>query len=485
VLKNAELSLKETAKRRQELAEGSEQFMVGFLEKNRYFYLGHSELFVHYDGVHFTPCSEDDIQHQILSEITHGGRLRPWKHKVTRSLLKSIRARSPLNSIPESLTIQFVLDLLWPSFFRTRDGAKYFLTVLGDCIRGDDVGVVRDNIYLTPPPLRDLVRAIGVEVFSHLGQSSNLQCMKFKHHDHAYSRCRLLPSRYGEEPVDARAAVVRHSLDVLCVAHHYSSRFGNADAFLEDSCHETSLCNYARHLMNHTPASLVDAFVGAYVQTCPQRRIQMKNMIFIWKKYLLERKLPSVIFLGVLKDMLKERLKYDEKADAFEGVTSPYVPMVAAFLEFWEKVIIDDVQAQDEDLEVDELEILFRQWARDQGASLGNTNPCLLELVYHFYPDVVVEKGKILANLRCTLWNKQDVVRDALHLYLDACPEKDTPTLSKAYAEYVARPSDVRSRTSKQFFEKVSRDILGEDVNKHGVISINPSMSDAIIISSD
>jgi hypothetical protein len=470
VLRNAKASLAAIARRRQELAEGSEAFMVGFLEQNRYFYLGHPEVFVRYDGVHFTACSEDDIQHQILSAITQGGRLRPWKHKITKALLRAIRSRSPLDSIPESQTIQFVLGLLRPTFFPTRDGAKYFLTVIGDAIRGEGD---RQLVYLTPPPLKDLVRATGVEVFAHLGHSSALQALKFKHHDHAYPTCRLLPGRQGQGTSEVQRTLMKHSLDYLCVAHHYSSRFNCADGFIANGCHEATLADHAMHLANHTPPSLVAAFVDAYVQSCAQRRIQMKNMIFIWKKYLSEKRLPSVIFLGVLKDLLKERLAYDEESDAFEGVTSPYVPMVAAFLRFWESVIVEDVQAQDEDLEVDELQTLFRHWARTEGATLGGADPCLLELIRHFYPEIVIERGRTLSNVRCTLWDKQAAVRDALDVYLLGCAPGETPTLSAAYAHYVARPSVIRSRASKEFFEKIARDTLGAAVDKHGVLSHN------------
>ena len=465
---NAERSLRLVAERRQELAEGSEAFTVSFLEKNRYFYLPHPEVFLHYDGLHFTALSEDDIQHQILSEITQGGKLRPWKHKVTRSLLRSVRSRSPIGSIPESQTIQAVLGALVPALFPTRDAAKYFLTVVGDGLCSREAH--KDVVYLTPPSLRELVRALSVEIFSHLGSSSALQSLKFKHYDHAYAKCRLLPGgRPGLSPA-AHLPIVKHSLDFLCVAAHYSARFGDADGFLTNGCHESALRDHALYLSNNTPDTLVDRFVDTYVQRCPQRSIQTKNMIFIWKKYLAKNHLPAVIFHATLKDMLRGRLQYSEENDVFLGVTSPYVPMVAAFLRFWESTIVDDPQAQDEELEADELRVLFRHWAREQTVPLGCADPCLLELIRHFYPEVDVEDERILVNVRCTQWDKQGTVRDAVELYLAGCEDGEMATLSAAYAAYVARPSDVRVKVSKRFFENHARDVLGDSVDKDGVI---------------
>ena len=165
-------------------------------------------------------------------------------------------------------------------------------------------------------------------------------------------------------------------------------------------------------------------------------------------------------------------LEFSEEQDVFVGVTSPYVPMVAAFLRFWETTIVDDPQAQDEELETDELRTLFRHWAREHAVPLGCADPCLLELIQHFYPDVDVEEGRVLVNLRCSLWDKQGAVRDAVDLYLASSEEGATPTLAAAYSSYVHRPSDIRARVSKRFFEKQARDILGGSVGKDGVVAL-------------
>lgn len=471
-LSSAEEAQRAVAKRRQDLAEGSEQFMAGFLAQNRYFYLPHPEVFLRYDGEHFTASSDDDIQHQILSEISQGGKLRPWKHKVARALLKSVRERSPLDSIPESPTIQAVLNSLVPAFFSTRDAAKYFITVVGDGLRSHETH--KGLVYLTPPCLRELVRALSVEIFTHFGSSSALQSLKFKHYDHSYAKCRLLPpGTHHPSQVLCLEKIVRHSIDFLCVSAHYSVRFGGADGFLANGCHSISTQQHALYLCNSSPEALVESFISTYVQPCPQRHIQTKNMIFIWKKYLSENRLPSVIFHSALKELLKSRLEYNEAQDVFVGVTSPYVPMVAAFLKFWDTTIVDDPQAQDEELETDELRTLFRHWAREHSVPLGCADPCLLELIHHFYPDVHVEDGRVLVDLRCRIWDKQGVVRDAVDLYLASAEEGTTLTLSAAYSCYVQRPSDIRARVGKRFFEKHARDILGATVDKDGVVTLS------------
>jgi hypothetical protein len=47
-----------------------------------------------------------------------------WKHKTKISVLKKIKENSLQKTIPESETIQMVLDSLYPSFFSSKTEAK-------------------------------------------------------------------------------------------------------------------------------------------------------------------------------------------------------------------------------------------------------------------------------------------------------------------------------------------------------------------------
>ena len=457
--------------RRQRLEDESQRFTVGFLEANRYYYLPHPEMFVVYRNAHFSACSEDDIQHQVLSQISSGKALRPWKRKVTKSVIKTIRERTPLTVIPDSDTIQAVLDRLVPSHFASRDEAKYFTTVIGDCVSGREQS--RGLVFLVPAGLRDLVRALGVEIFAHTGQSSALNALKYKHHEHEYSTCRVLPGKEARAPSDARLAIVRSSLDFLCVASHYSTRFGGSDGYIRQHCNMPYVGRRALRLADLTPETLVEEFVRAYVQPCQHRFIGRNSMMFIWKRYLAENHLPSVLFHKTLLHLLRAKVPYSEETERFEGFTSPHVPKVAAFLEFWETTIVEDAYAQDEELEVDELQTMFKIWAKARGAPGSSPDASFVELITHFYPDADIEDGRVIANTRCTMWDKQGSVANVLRCYLLDCQvQTETPTLSGAYEFHVASANANANMTaSKAFFERCARDQLGTRVDKIGVIT--------------
>ena len=114
-LENAEKTHQQREERKQNLTDFRNEFTERFMHKNNYFYSPPKDLFLHYDGTHFVIYKENDIQHQILTTITQEQSLRPWKHKINLNIIKRIKERSPLTAIPESDTIRYVINSLYPS----------------------------------------------------------------------------------------------------------------------------------------------------------------------------------------------------------------------------------------------------------------------------------------------------------------------------------------------------------------------------------
>ena len=109
-------------------------FIQVFLSKNKYYYLPNNNLFYEYDGEKYLIVKEDDVIHKLLSTISKDRILLQWKYKTKANIIKQIKDRSLFSSIPETDTIQNVLNVLYPSFFVSKNAAKYFLTIIGDNI---------------------------------------------------------------------------------------------------------------------------------------------------------------------------------------------------------------------------------------------------------------------------------------------------------------------------------------------------------------
>jgi len=142
IFENMKLNHYQRTLRIEELTTEQDAFIQTFLTNNQYFYVSATDKYFYYDGIQYQLISEDDILHKVLSTISNGRNLMSWKQKTKISIMKRIRDNSLVNSIPESETIQRVLDTLFPSIFATRNEAKYFLTIIGDNIRRKNNGLI-------------------------------------------------------------------------------------------------------------------------------------------------------------------------------------------------------------------------------------------------------------------------------------------------------------------------------------------------------
>ena len=401
-LENAAELQKQREERRTQLSANRDEFTTRFLEKNRYFYSAQTELFLHYDGLHFVIHSEDDIQHQILSTISSEQCLREWKHKVNKNIIKRIKERSPLNAIPESTTIQFVINTLCPSIFPSRNHAKYFLSILGECMAVKNTSA----IYILNPALKDIIREIGNQCYTYLGLANIFSNIKFKYYEHNYKNCRLLAidkaceskasqsKACGRKKIPIPPLLSKYMLDFVCVAAHYASRFGTADQFLIN-CSESRLVEHSFFLTRNTPESIVDNFIEKSLTPCASNGIDTKNIIFLWKKFLDELSIPNIIFYEALKILLKNKLNYDEATDCFLGITSIHLPVVAQFLKFWETNIIE---CDENEMEIEQLCLLFKTWSNNKTSN----DTLVLDLIQHFYPELVIE-NKYILNIKCKI----------------------------------------------------------------------------------
>jgi hypothetical protein len=197
--------------------------------------------------------------------------------------------------------------------------------------------------------------------------------------------------------------------------------------------------------------------------------ISWKNMMYLWKVFIDEERIPNVFFAHALKARLMQRLSgYSETADSFLQLTSKHLPLVARFKDFWMQTITVNQNDEDE-LEIDEMTALFKQHHHHQLQQLEQPSPQLqshnhtdaafLGLIRHFYPDVVIENDKYLMHTSCSLWNKRGDVLAAMHDYVASTTAQPTPY--KAY-EFYCQQQRLKHKNnsnvlnvSKKYFEKV------------------------------
>ena len=443
-LEHAEKTNKERTKRKERLSGHAETFIKRFMARNQYYYCPRIELFVEYQNPHFRAISEDDIQHQILTQITDKQNLVPWKHKLKNNLIRQLKDRSPLNAIPESETIQYVLTQLYPRFLASKNAAKHFLVAIGDSMRSH-----KERTYIITNGLKNLIREIETVFYKDFGGTSILNNFKLKYYGHDYKETRFFDCRNDIDNGNVPQDLSKHMLDLLCVAHHYSERYENADKYITLSGDDilTNIVFFSKDL---TTSSLVENFKKEALFTSSGTYIKGKNMTFILKKYFDEKNVPNIIFYPDFYSELKKLIEYDETDDVYKDISSSHLPIVSAFCNFWENNTYSELDAPE--LEIDEIATLFSESNNSSHVS----SDFILDLLKHHFPEVVIEDDKYIHNVFCKLWDKRLQVENMVQGIILSIDEKPL-SLYEMYSQYTTVHSP---RMSKKCFEKIAHETL-------------------------
>ena len=431
-------------------------FIQIFLSNNNYYYLHNNNFFYEYDGQKYLIIKEDDIIHKLLSTISKDKILMQWKYKTKQNILKQIKDRNLFTSIPETDTIQNVLNSLYPSFFVSKNEAKYFLTILGD-------NILKKNsqlIFLVNPTLKTFLYEIDNVATLSIGINNITSNFITKYHEtHLYDNCRLIKINESFHVVMWRELLKKIGLDMICIATHYSNRYENSDKFIENVA-DVSLKEYTYYIKNTSQLQIIDDFCEKYIHpndNITDYQISWKNIHFIWKHFLSNNNLQNMIYSNTLKTILKERYLYNSEIDSFCGITSKYLPVYGVFIRFWENTItINNALDYDIEYEVDEIYSLVKSWSNEQ---ITITEDIIIKIIKHFFPLIEIEDNKFVLNITCSLWNKTDDIDNSFEFIKQYL--KSTQTLSlisfddvyNAYYKY-CKKNMIIFIVSKRFFEK-------------------------------
>lgn len=429
IIENEHINYEKRLTRNMYLLNEQEIFIQIFLSKNKYFYLANNNYYYEYDDKNYLIIKEDNIIHKLLSTISKDKKLLPWKYKTKFMVLKLIKERSLLHTIPETYTIQNILNTIYPSIFKTKNEAKYFLTILGDNILKKN----QNLIFLINQKTKKLLYEIEQVSTSAIGYNNITSNFVTKYHEnHNFDNYRLIKINETFSPDIWKNTLNTIGLDLLCVAIHYSNRYMDSDKYLEMKS-DDDLKSYIYFLKNNNAIDIVSNFVNNSLFKTEQKynnKIDWKSLHFIWKQYLNNNYLPNMIYSNTLKLYLKDLLKdnFDIFNDCLFNYTSPYLPLHKDFETFCNETIkIQNIELLSYEttfniyeLEIDELCMLFKTWHKNTEKNLlsnGNLNEeNMMKLLKHFYSDIKIIDEKYILNITCSLWDKINEIENSLSL---------------------------------------------------------------------
>ena len=459
----------ERVSRINELTLEQDNFYKVFLSKHQYFYMPYNNIYYEYDGKTFRIIKDDDIHHHLLSTITDEGKLMPWKHKTKQNIIKQIKDRTLFKSVPETYTIQNVLGFL-QTIFETKMDAKYFLTIIGDCILKKNVSE-KPLQYFINSNTKKLVLLIDSIGYITTGTSIMGNFISKYHDTHDLLCYRLIKT--NDSPISSeliKDQLNKIGIDLLCVAAHYSDRYSNSDNFLNIKAEETNKM-YSMIFLHNSVDKIVTDFIKQCIDVSTNTlsadiikySLSWKNMHYIWKQYLSSINVPNMIYTSGLKDLLKSKLLYSNNSNnnsnnsnsnnsnsnnsnnelqqglgqgsdlnnndiVFLNVTSKFLPSVSSFMSFWEKHItiltnnnnnnidnIDNIDSFDDEYEIDEIASLYKS---SEFKNVLISDKDIIKMINHYFsPQVEVIDNKYVTNIRCNLWTKHEDISAHLDIF--------------------------------------------------------------------
>jgi len=491
----------ERVSRMNELTIEQDNFFKVYLSKHQYFYMPYNNIYYEYDGKTYRIIKDDDIHHHLLSTITDEGKLMAWKHKTKQTIIKQIKERSLFKSVPETYTIQNVLGFL-QTIFESRTEAKYFLTVIGDCILKKNTG---QQMYFINSNIKKLILLVDSIAYVTTGNSIMNNFISKYHDSHDITNYRLIKTNENSLSHDLiKDALNKIGIDLLCIAAHYSERYINSDNYLLTKADE-NMKQYTLFFSQNNIDAIVDKFIKQCInvkqssETNIYNTLSWKNMHYIWKQYLSSINVPNMIYTSNLKDILKSKLAFTEIGDdsinkelTFINVTSKYLPTVSSFMAFWNAhisiIVTDNITNNvtnnviDDEYEIDEIATLYKM-SEFKNVSISDKD--IIKMIHHYFsPQVEVIDNKYITNISCNLWSKHDDVLKFLDVYKgnvnNIKKKNDLISFDELYKSYksfcqakqlVDKDKRLLPIVSKQFFEKFVCQELNEYIKYEKFVS--------------
>ena len=454
--------------RREQLEADSQQYINDFLQRpdTYYFYIPLTNTFVVYDGETNKPISENVILHKILTGISKNNKgIAPWKYKIKNTLMKRIKEQTIFQLIPESYTIQHVLAQFTSTLFRTKEEAKYFLTVLGDNILKKKTKLV----HLVDMRSKDFISALQEYLHPFFRNSYHIDTtFKYKYHEHDYAQCRIITFFFAATTPTYWSTFLKPCiLDIMSVAVHYSSRYGCADNYLMANILDMEVYNNIFYLKDRTETMIVDDFLKEFVVNVQEHSnlvIKWRELYYLWKSFLKKRHLPPIMFTKQLKAIVGQKLKHDTETDTYIHVTSPALSYISNLQRFWRDTV---VTGETDEFEISELYNLYDRWLKSEDLKRDKimSETVMLSILQHFY-DITTRGDKYVLNIKCILWDKQEdmkLVLNELKIIYKFSPELYERTIQSIYPDYCTNASKILTHNnivSKQYFAEYIHQVI-------------------------
>ena len=425
-------------------------------------------LYIKYDGISFKHCTNDEIIHNVIQDLTNEKNpiLSSMKYEIADDILILISNRLLFEAMPESTTIQDVITFFCPMFFHTKEETKYFFTVIGDSI----LKKTEDKVYYIPECSREFLSLINIFYKDYKGSDANLNNFKFKYRGHPYDKSRLIRVKNSiSSIVYINEYLKKNIFNIIVVSCHYSLRYQNAENYLMKQNQEIK--NNVLYLSKSSKSSIIDNFLKEKtdMNKNDDQVISPTDLKFLWKLFCDKKHMPLPMYGKEWEPYIMSRVKKNENG-LYKGISSSYLEPAKYFKKFW-NFSIEITEKGEDYFELSEICELYNIWLKHKmNKDMIIKESKLKELIEYFFPDVEFD-NKMILDRRCIFWNKKEDIKESIKNKFMKDINTNLTFLKTylSYCSYCDKKKKVNI-VSKKYFEKYIGSIIPQQYIKNKVI---------------
>jgi len=442
-----------------------DEYIIKFLydEGEKYYYIIDSDTFIEYKNYDYIVINEDVLWHEIYSDCFNDEKLNEYNEIIKDTIISKIKEKDICNVIPESNTIQKVINFFSPLFCKSKEDVKYFLSVLGDIYFWKRYkSKAKINLtYYVPEYSRPLIEYIlnSFEMFFNYDLSIKFKYKWCKTIPYEKSRIIKFKQKTFNNPISNFWIhfLNENILNIFLTGIHYSVRYNNSDNYASKQLN----LNYVFYLKNYNEDDIINEFKQAMLIQENGNTLAVTDIYFLWKLFLDKKSIPLIMykqdFLGKMGQLI--------------NINSQYLEPARYFTKFWSSCI-ECYDENDDELEISELTELYAIWLKEQKNKIMKQEEYHLEeLIKYFHPNVSISNRKYIKHITCTMWNKKRDIKQALDNKFDNSLKNDVTKLEafRAYCGY-ADTNNFINIASKNYFKKYILQIIPKEYIKNNKI---------------
>jgi hypothetical protein len=454
-------------KRKIFLEKESHKYINEFLTnpEKQYFYIKNTDLFIYYNSENYTIINEDDLWMTILTDITSKNILLNYKQKIKNVIVENIKSKSLFQTIPESHTVQDVINFFTPTLFETKQDVKHFMSILGDNILNKNSNL----LYFVIGESKHFFDMIEELCEFYFNSKLNItSCIRYRYRGEKYDKSRIIYFKKSIKNISCWRAFLKNNIfNLLVICCHYSTRYISADNYVTKQ--NTIFKNKIFHLKNNSKSKLIDNFILNELIDKENSKISFNDMFFLWKIYLKNKNITNIILKSEFEEIMKSKSLFH--LSNFTNIKSKYLDKVKLYKKFWNSNILYDTE---EELEISELYVLILSWLQNKNIAEYNfTEENIKDMIEYFNNDIVIKKNKFLIGIKCKLWDKQTDIIEAFQNKFNKNIQNDISKYESyiLYCKYANNNSKLLTASKSYFFKFIETFIQSEYLNDE-VISI-------------